>query len=172
MPSATIANHQTVIAEWQVPNPTDPTSVVDPTTIRELLRIDQPQFNHNAGGLNFGPDGMLYISLGDGGGADDVDGQESLGIPMVGHGTGNGQDTGTILGSILRIDPLGSNSANGKYGIPVDNPLFGNPDAVAEIFAFGFRNPFRFSFDQETGEMYIADVGQNDNEEVSLGVAG
>jgi glucose/arabinose dehydrogenase len=164
MPSGTDANHQSVITEWQVPSPTDPASVVDPTSARELLRIDKPQFNHNAGALNFGLDGMLYISLGDGGGRDDEG---------VGHGTnGNGQDPSNPLGAILRIDPDGSNSTNGQYGIPADNPFVGQPGFVDEIFAYGFRNPFRFSFDMETGDLYAGDVGQDDIEEVDVVVAG
>lgn len=185
MPQGETADHQSVILEWRVPDPANPASVVDPASARELLRIDQPQFNHDGGALNFGPDGMLYISLGDGGGADDVDGQSFIGGPIIGHGTtGNGQDPGNVLGAILRIDPLGSNSANGQYGIPADNPFFpggaepfggqiGCQDGFCdEIYAYGFRNPFRFSFDMATGGLYIADVGQNDIEEIDLGVAG
>ena len=164
MPSGEEANHQSVITEWQVPNPTDLESVVDPTSARELLRIDQPQFNHNAGAVNFGFDQMLYISLGDGGGRDDEG---------IGHGAiGNGQDPSNPLGSILRIDPLGSNSSNGEYGIPDDNPFVGQAGFVDEIFAYGFRNPFRFSFDMESGDLYTGDVGQDDLEEVDVVVAG
>lgn len=164
MPEGEEANHQSVVNEWQITLPCDPASVVDPGTVREILRIDEPQFNHNAGALVFGPDGMLFISLGDGGMADDQG---------VGHVEGgNGQDPGNILGSILRIDPQGTDSANGQYGIPGDNPLVGIEGALPEIFAYGFRNPFRFSFDRETGDMYIADVGQNDIEEVNLGEPG
>lgn len=164
MPPGTTANHQAVIREWQVPNPGDPGSVVDPTSSRELLRIDEPQFNHNAGALNFGPDGMLYISLGDGGGRDDEG---------IGHGaSGNAQDPSNPLGSILRIDPLGTNSTNGLYGIPADNPFVGMPGYAAEIYAYGFRNPFRFSFDMERGDLYAGEVGQDDIEEVDVVVAG
>ena len=164
MPAGTAANHQSVIAEWQVPAPGDPSSVVDPGSRRELLRIDQPQFNHNAGAMHFGPDGMLYIALGDGGAADDQG---------VGHSPqGNGQDTSNILGTIIRIDPSGSNSVNGDYGVPADNPFVGEGDAVDEIWAFGFRNPFRFSFDSATGELFAADVGQNDIEEVDVVTRG
>jgi glucose/arabinose dehydrogenase len=164
MPEGVLANNQSVVLEWQIPEPCNPDSVVDPTSARELLRIDEPQFNHDAGTLAFGPDGMLYISLGDGGAADDQG---------VGHAEGgNGQDAGNILGTLIRIDPDGSNSANGQYAIPQDNPFVGVEGFVDEIFAYGFRNPFRFSFDSRTGELYIADVGQNDIEEIDIGVAG
>jgi plastocyanin/glucose/arabinose dehydrogenase len=159
MPVGEAPNHQSVILEWEVQVPCGPDSVVDPTTVREVLRIDEPQFNHDGGALNFGPDGYLYISLGDGGAADDQG---------VGHGDGNGQNPATILGSLLRIDPAGSNSANGQYGIPADNPFVGNPDGADEVFVYGLRNPFRFSFDSESGDLYIADVGQNDIEEVNF----
>ncbi len=172
MPPNTTANHQAVIREWQVPNPWNPGSVVDPTSVREIMRIDEPQFNHNGGAINFGHDGMLYISLGDGGGADDVDGQPFIGGPLVGHGNGNGQNPANVLGSILRIDPSGSNSDNGQYGIPTDNPFVDMPGYAAETFAYGFRNPFRFSFDMATGDLYTGDVGQNDLEEVDVVVAG
>jgi glucose/arabinose dehydrogenase len=156
-------DHQSVLTEWQVPDPSNPTSVVDPSSARELLRADEPQFNHNAGALAFGPDGFLYVALGDGGNADDQG---------PGHSTGgNGQDTGKVLGKILRIDVDGTAAANGQYGIPSDNPFVGG-GGLAEIWAYGFRNPFRFSFDPASGEMWIADVGQNDIEEVDLGTAG
>ncbi len=163
MPPATAPNHQSVIREWRVPDPKRATSVVDPGSSRVLMTIDEPQFNHNAGALAFGPDGMLYVAVGDGGAADDQG---------VGHAPGgNGQDLGpgNVLGKILRIDPLGSNSANGAYGVPADNPFLGGPGAD-EIFAYGFRNPFRMSFDGST--LIAADVGQNDVEEVDVVVAG
>jgi glucose/arabinose dehydrogenase len=164
LPPEIDANHQTVITEWQVPAPHSVSSVVDPGTARVLLRIDQPQFNHDGGALAFGPDDLLYISLGDGGGADDQGG---------GHGAeGNGQDPSNPLGSILRIDPLGSNSANGQYGIPLDNPFVGQMGVVEEIFAYGLRNPFRFSFDRASGLLIVADVGQNDIEEIDGVFAG
>jgi len=161
MPAGESPNHQTVITEWQVPNPADPNSVVDTNSAREILRIDQPQFNHDAGAMNFGHDDLLYIALGDGGAGDDQG---------VGHVPGgNGQDPTNILGTVIRIDPLGSNSANGAYGIPADNPFVGARGAnVEEIWAYGLRNPFRFSFDQVTGELWLADAGQNDIEEVDL----
>lgn len=170
-------DHHSVITEWRVPLPLDPASVPDPGTARELMRIDQPQSNHNGGALDFGPDGMLYISLGDGGGADDEG---------DGHGvSGNGRDPGTVLGSILRIDPSGADSLNGQYGVPADNPFF--PGGVApfggqtgcdtdgfcdEIYAYGLRNPFRVSFDTANGRFFIADVGQNDIEEIDMGASG
>ncbi|MCH8990347.1 MAG: PQQ-dependent sugar dehydrogenase [Acidobacteria bacterium] len=164
MPTSTTADHQSVIVEWHVPNPADSASVADTSSARVLLSIDQPQRNHNAGALSFGPDGMLYISLGDGGSGDDQG---------VGHGTsGNGQDAGNVLGTILRIDPLATSSANGQYGVPADNPFVGQAGMVDEIFAYGLRNPFRFSFDSAGGDMYIADVGQGDIEEIDLGVSG
>jgi glucose/arabinose dehydrogenase len=163
LPLGTFPNHESVITEWRVPDPSNRASVVDPTSARVLLRIDQPQFNHDGGALAFGPDRLLYIALGDGGSADDQG---------TGHGsTGNGQDTSNVLGTILRIDPDGTNSANGHYGVPLGNP-FVSQDPIDEIFAFGLRNPFRISFDSQTGELYIGDVGQNDIEEIDLGVAG
>ena len=109
--------------------------------------------------MNFGPDGLLYISLGDGGAGDDQG---------VGHVSGgNAQDITNILGSVIRIDPQFSNSDNGEYGIPSDNPFVGKT-GVDEIYAYGLRNPFRFSFDIMTGELWLADAGQNDIEEVDL----
>lgn len=164
IPAGASANHQSVVLEWRVPALCKRNATADPTSAREVLRIDEPQFNHNGGALNFGPDGKLYIALGDGGAADDQG---------LGHSpNGNGQDPSNVLGTILRIDPLGTNSANGKYGLPSDNPFIGLPGYVPEIFAYGLRNPFRFSFDRMTGKMYIGDVGQNDIEEIDIGVSG
>lgn len=173
MPDGIAANHHSVITEFRADDPGNPRAMVDPGTARVLLRFDEPQFNHNAGSLATGPDGMLYIALGDGGGADDRDGQDFLGTPIVGHGlSGNGQDAGNPFGAILRIDPSGSNSANGQYGIPDDNPFAGSETNVQEIFAYGFRNPFRMSFDMATGDLYVGDVGQNDIEEIDIVVSG
>jgi hypothetical protein len=164
MPSGETPNHQSVLSEWEIPEPCSADSVIDPASRREVLRIDEPQFNHDAGCLAFGPDDELYVALGDGGAADDQG---------VGHVPGgNGQDPGNVLGTILRIAPDGSDGVNGQYGVPSDNPFVDEPGALDEIFAYGLRNPFRFSFDDRTGEMILTDVGQNDVEEVDLGVAG
>lgn len=173
MPAGEVADHQTVITEWVVPRPLDPTSAVAPASAREILRIDQPQFNQNGGALEFDANGYLYIALGDGGGADDVDGQLFLDKPIVGHGTGNGKDPSNPLGAILRIDPIGDPlGADRVYAIPTTNPFFGQAGFVEEIFAYGFRNPFRISIDAMTGNLFAADVGQNDIEEVNIVTAG
>jgi glucose/arabinose dehydrogenase len=185
VPPGVAPDHQNVVAEWRVPNPGSPAAVVDPASRRELMRVDWPQFNHDGGDLAFGPDGMLYISMGDGGAADDEDNPRQLFVtappnyppcgqaPHVGHqGDGNAQKLNTPLGKILRIDVNGHNSANFQYGIPAGNPFVGTPGAVPEIYAFGLRNPFRFSFDRSTGVLYVGDVGQNDIEEVDVIVPG
>ncbi|MPY89549.1 MAG: CHRD domain-containing protein [Luteitalea sp.] len=164
LPEDVAANHQSLVREWQIPDPCNPDSVVDASGSRELLRVDEPQFNHDAGALTFGPDGYLYVAFGDGGAADDEGDGHVEG--------GNGQDPSNILGTIIRIDPTGSNAANGQYGIPADNPFVGVEGFLDEIHAYGFRNPFRFSFDSQSGAMYIGDVGQNDIEEIDIGVAG
>jgi len=156
---------QNVVIEWRVHNPKDPNTTIDMSSGRELLRIDKPQFNHNAGALAFGPDGMLYISVGDGGFGDDQ------GPGHVSGGNAQSLAPGNVLGKILRIDPSGNNSANHRYGIPPDNPFVGRPGAD-EIFAYGFRNPYRMSFDQSTGQLWVGDVGQNDIEEVDIVRAG
>ncbi len=173
MPVGVPPDHQSAVVEWHVPNPTAPDAVADPGSARLLLRLDKPQFNHNGGCLEFGADNLLYLSTGDGGGADDQDGQPFIGGPTVGHGAGgNGQNTAVALGKILRIDPHGGNAANGQYGIPADNPFVGAAGAVEEIWAFGLRNPFRFSFDPTTQALYAGDVGQNSIEEVDVIVRG
>lgn len=127
-----------------------------------LMQIDQPQANHNGGTVRFGPDGMLYLALGDGGGAADV----GEGHPE--HG--NGQDVTTLLGSILRIDV-----SDGTVRIPSDNPFAGMPARGAsemapraEIWAWGFRNPYKMSFDRQTGDLIVGDVGQNLYEEINV----
>jgi glucose/arabinose dehydrogenase len=157
-------NHQNVIAEWTVDS-SNP-NLIDPASRVELVRIDHPAGNHNGGTLHFGPDGYLYFSVGDGGQSDDQgDGHAA---------SGNAQDKGRILGKILRIDADGGGtpSANGRYGIPNDNPFLAEVGAVREIYAYGFRNPYQFSFDSLTGGLYVGDAGQNAIEEVDLVTLG
>jgi glucose/arabinose dehydrogenase len=140
----------------------------DPASERILLQVDKPQFNHNAGTVLFGPDGYLYISVGDGGGANDV-GLGHVEDWYAANGGGNGQDVEqNLLGNILRIDVDGGV----PYGIPADNPFVGGP-GLDEIWAYGFRNPYRFSFDRGgSHDLMVADVGQLLWEEVSIGVKG
>ncbi len=173
LPPGTAPNHQNVVAEWRANTPGDPTAGA--SFVRELMRVDWPQFNHNAGDITMGPDGFLYVPTGDGGGADDQDGDQSINPPpgVVGHqGDGNAQKLNVVLGKILRIDVDGNNSGNGQYGIPHDNPFVGTPGARPEIWAYGLRNPYRISFDRETGRLIAGDVGQNDIEEVDVIVKG
>ncbi len=159
------ANHQSVITEWQATERGTANAQALADSARVLMRFDQPQFNHDGGCLEFDTNGLLYIASGDGGGADDEHGGTNA-------ETANGQNLATPLGKILRIDPQGNNAANGQYGIPADNPFVGQAERLAEIYAYGFRNPFRCSFDRATGEFYVADVGQNAIEEVDRVVMG
>ncbi len=174
IPAGKTANHQNVIAEWLVNDPANPGAGVVMTSRREIWRLDHPQFNHNGGDITFGPDGKLYIPEGDGGGGDDLDGDLSLGEPAVfGHsGDGNAQKLTVPLGKIHRIDVDGRDSSNGQYGIPSDNPFVGMPGAIKEIWAYGLRNPWRISFDTQTGVLTAGDIGQNDIEEVDVIVKG
>ena len=119
-----------------------------------MLTLDQPAGNHNGGHLAFGPDGYLYIGTRDGGGAGDR--------------YGNGQNGQTLLGAMLRLDV----DRGQPYAIPEDNPFIGNPAVRDEIWALGLRNPWRYSFDRGTGDLYIADVGQNMYEEINHQPAG
>jgi glucose/arabinose dehydrogenase len=128
----------------------------DASTRRTVLAVDQPQPNHNGGQLAFGPDGYLYIGLGDGG---------AQGDSGPGHAAGgNGQSLETLLGKVLRIDPNPSGGA--PYTVPADNPFVADAAARPEIWAYGLRNPWRFSFDRTTGDLWIGDVGQNEWEEI------
>jgi glucose/arabinose dehydrogenase len=174
VPAGSTPNHQNVIAEWQVTDVANPAAGVMMASRREIWRVDHPQFNHNGGDIVFGPDGKLYVPVGDGGGSDDQDGDLSLGEPAVfGHsGDGNAQKLTNPLGKIHRIDVDGNNASNGQYGIPADNPFVGMAGATKEIWAYGLRNPWRLSFDTQTGALIAGDIGQNDIEEVDLIVKG
>jgi glucose/arabinose dehydrogenase len=130
----------------------------DPKSAVWILAVNQPYANHNGGALAFGPDGMLYVSFGDGG---------SGGDPL-----GNGQRTDTLLGKILRLDIRKGAGGTGPYAIPADNPFVGVADARPEIWLYGLRNPWRLSFDRATGDMWIGDVGQDAWEEVDIAPAG
>jgi glucose/arabinose dehydrogenase len=164
-------NHTSNISEFRVSS-ADPNRA-DPATERVLLQVDEPQFNHNAGTLLFGPDdGDLYISLGDGGGANDV-GLGHVADWFADNGGGNGQDvTQNLLGSILRIDV----DRGAPYAIPADNPFAGTPgcaDGCDETWAYGFRNPYRMSFDSGgSHQLFVGDVGQLSWEEVNIVSAG
>jgi glucose/arabinose dehydrogenase len=151
-------DHTNVVAEFNV-MPDNP-DMADLASLKTVLQMDQPQFNHNAGHIAFGPDGYLYIPIGDGGGANDVDEGHTPDI-------GNAQDLTNLHGSILRIDV---NGEPGQYTIPADNPFVGEGDNAAdEIFAYGFRNPYHISFDRGgNGELFAADAGQDEYEEVSI----
>lgn len=164
-------NGDTFVVEFQVS--ADNVNRADPDSARVLLTYDQPYINHNGGTIKFGPDGYLYVAMGDGG--------------LAGDPYRTAQDLSTLLGKLLRIDV--DNRGTHAYGIPEDNPFGGRvlyspfanqqartggyiPDARAEVWAYGLRNPWQFSFDPETGDLYIADVGQNAWEEINFEPAG
>ena len=140
----------TVIARYRVS--ADDPNRADPESAEPILYVVQPYANHNGGQLAFGPDGYLYISLGDGGSGGDPE--------------GNGQNLGTLLGALLRLD-VDTPSGEG-YAVPEDNPFVEREDARPEIWAWGLRNVWRFSFDRATGDLYMADVGQNKWEEIDF----
>lgn len=169
--------HHDVIAEWMVDanNP----NVIDTSTRREIMRIAQPLPDHNTNLLSFNPTaqpgdddyGMMFISLGDGGNT--FNNPRNIGGYTAAVAKyGAAQNALNPYGSILRIDPLGNNSTNGQYGIPATNPFTSDATKLDEIWAYGFRNPQRFSWDPVTGAMLIADIGQRLSEEVNLGIAG
>ena len=129
----------------------------DPASAEEVMSIEQPYWNHNGGSIAFGPDGKMYIGLGDGGAGNDP------------HG--NGQNKGTLLGSILRIDV--DHKSDGKnYAIPKDNPFVGDSKAKGEIWAQGLRNVWRLGFDRKTGDLWVSDVGQDTWEEINIVTRG
>jgi glucose/arabinose dehydrogenase len=143
------ADHQSVLYEWSIDagNP----GTVDPATKREILRIDEPGTIHGLYSMAFGPDGYLYLGVGDGAGGGD---------PF-----NLAQDPATIHGGIVRIDVDATDGRNGQYGIPASNPfaggtLPGGGAALPEVFAYGFRNPWRMSFDAVTGDLYVGEVGR------------
>jgi glucose/arabinose dehydrogenase len=138
----------TIVAEYAV----GADGTFDAASRRVLLTVEQPFPNHNGGNVTIGPDGMLYIGMGDGGAADDPQ-RTSLNVS-------------SLLGKILRVDP--APSGDQPYGIPADNPFVGVDGARPEIWAVGVRNPWRFSFDSSTGDLWIADVGQNVLEEIDV----
>jgi hypothetical protein len=171
VPTTATNNYRNVLNEWRISN-TD-SNVVDPSSRREIISFGKNASNHNGGTCTFGPDGYLYLALGDGGDANDV------GASHIEPG-GNAQNLSTPLGKFLRFDPLnpalnpGSSdpiSSNGQYRIPTNNP-FQDPGQVPEIYAYGLRNPYRFCFDFVTGDLIHADVGQNNIEEIDRIVRG
>ena len=140
-------NGDTRVARYRAPAPD--ADQADPDSAEVLLSVDQPYANHNGGYLAFGPDGFLYVGLGDGG---------SQGDPH-----GNGQNKNALLGKLLRLDVSGGGES---YSVPPSNPFVGQADARGEVWAYGFRNPWRFTFDRATGDLFIGDVGQNAYEEI------
>jgi glucose/arabinose dehydrogenase len=172
--AANPVDSRTTIAEYLV-SATDP-NIADPLSERILISFDKPQFNHNGGQLEFGPDGMLYIATGDGGSANDNNAGHTGGSSSrPTNALGNSQDRTNLMGGILRIDPLGNNGPGGQYGIPVDNPFVGAGGSIREeIFAYGLRNPWRFSFDIGPGgtRIFCPDVGQGRIEEVNIITSG
>jgi glucose/arabinose dehydrogenase len=154
--------HEEILAEYSVsadPNVANPAGTI-------LFRVNKPEFNHNSGDVVFGPDGLLYFGLGDGGGAND-----DLNQPALPHGpNGNGQNTAVPLGKLLRIDV----DDGAPYTIPPSNPFSGG-GGLAEIWAWGLRNPYRFSFDSRPGgdnRLWLSDVGQDMTEELDIGQIG
>ncbi|MBL8162188.1 MAG: PQQ-dependent sugar dehydrogenase [Anaerolineae bacterium] len=141
-------NGNTVVARYSVS--ADDPDLADPASAVVILNVAQPYPNHNAGQLAFGPDRYLYIGLGDGGSANDPQ--------------GNGQNPAALLGKMLRVDV----NSEPPYSIPADNPFLNDGQFASEIWAWGLRNPWRYSFDRQTGDLYIADVGQNQIEEVNF----
>jgi len=143
------ADGNTVLSEFTGSQAGDAAPVLDPASETVLLTAPQPFPNHNGGQLAFGPDGYLWMALGDGGAGGDPN--------------GNGQDPTTLLGSLLRLDV----STRGSYAIPDDNPFADGNGGAAEVYVYGLRNPWRFNFDRQTGDLWVADVGEGAYEEVN-----
>jgi glucose/arabinose dehydrogenase len=131
-------------------------SIADPDSEFQILEVEQPYINHNGGCLRFGPEGYLYIGLGDGGSAGDPENRS--------------QNLQTLLGKMLRID-IDNTEGSTNYAVPSNNPFVGDPNALDEIWSYGLRNPWRFSFDSETDELWIGDVGQGSMEEIDRAAA-
>lgn len=143
-------DHQSVLMEFMVAK--ENKDLANPASSKVVLAFNEPESNHNGGDIKFGKDGYLYIATGDGGNYNDLHGQ-----------FGNAQNLNSLLGKILRIDINTS-----PYSIPKDNPFVGKGDTKPEIYAYGFRNPWRISFDKENGQLFVGDVGQDNFEEVDL----
>ena len=158
-PKGEQVTHHTVLLEWTARNPA--AAAYDGDAPRELFRLRQPFANHNAGQIAFNPNaqpntpdyGLLYVGIADGG-----NGGDPLNMS---------QDMSNAFGKIFRIDPLGTNSRNKSYGVPADNPFVNQAGTLPEIWASGVRNPQRFGWDPRTGNLYVADIGQNIIEEIS-----
>ncbi|MEO6436527.1 MAG: PQQ-dependent sugar dehydrogenase [Tepidisphaeraceae bacterium] len=167
-----LGDHDSVFREWTV-DLASPDTVNYAVPSRELLRLRQPQANHNGGAIRFDTSGRLYIALGDGGGETDHDFGSNNADPDDGHSSsGNGQDTSNVYGKILRINPLDPDAGGPlKYSVPASNPFVGVA-GVDEIFAYGLRNPFQMHFDSGTGTLYAGDVGQAQREEIDIIVSG
>ena len=171
VPTTATNNYKNVINEWKISSTN--ASVVDPTSRREVISFGKNASNHNGGTCTFGPDGYMYLALGDGGDANDV------GASHIVPG-GNAQNLTTPLGKFLRFDPINPAltlasfdlvSSNGQYRIPTNNPFMA-PGQVPEIYCYGMRNPYRFCFDRLTGDLIHADVGQNNVEEIDRIIRG
>jgi glucose/arabinose dehydrogenase len=169
-PNGATNNYKNIISEWKV-SAADP-NVIDPASRREIISFGKTAGNHNGGTIAFGPDNYLYLGTGDGGDANDSGPSHLPG--------GNAQNLTVALGKMLRIDPLNPTltpasgdpaSPNGQYRIPTTNP-FKAAGQVPEIYAYGFRNPYRYAFDSANGDLIVADVGQNTIEEIDRVVLG
>ncbi|TDQ11791.1 PQQ-dependent sugar dehydrogenase [Pedobacter metabolipauper] len=154
IPKTAGVNHHSIVREFTASSQNS--DLADKASGRIVLEFEEPEANHNGGDLKFGPDGFLYVAVGDGGGGDDRHAE-----------FGNGQNLNTFLGKILRID------VNQKpYAVPKDNPFVGKANTKPEIYAYGLRNPWRISFDKVSGKLFVGDVGQNKYEEIDIVTKG